>query len=293
MNPDTSEMSHPTAGSHTTENSNVTSNVIDGAAGTQQSIDESEDNDEALPNNDFSFTEEDFLEAQANMNEATRHIGVYNSTWTKIRELEGKVVECKHADGDVHWKIVESVEDDEFKERKKAEWKMYQDFFLPVSEELCIDDPDDLSKVFWAMWPKKIDSDLASLNEIIQKCNDTNKDTYKRAIKTVSRSEFVTFHALLIGASIFSKQGERLWEESKDRGLVKQVNFGRWMKSWRFRQIKGLICRIMESSELEEAKDDWWKFKQRLLDVNKRRKEILYASYILVFDESMSAYIPR
>ena len=66
----------------------MTSNTIDEKeAGTPQSVDE--DNDEALPNNDFCFTEDDFLEAQANMNEATRHIGVYNSTWTKIRELEG------------------------------------------------------------------------------------------------------------------------------------------------------------------------------------------------------------
>ena len=84
---------------------------------------------------------------------------------------------------------------------KKAEWKMYQDVFLPISEELCIDDPDDLSKVFWVMWPEKIDSDPASLNQIIPNCNAANNDTYKRAIKTVSRS---AIHSACFITSLFS-----------------------------------------------------------------------------------------
>ena len=51
--------------------------------------------------------------------------------------------------------------------------------------------------------------------------------------------------------------------------------------------------KIMESEVLKQRKDDWWKFKQRVSDFNKIQKEKLYASYALVFDESMSAYTPR
>ena len=32
-------------------------------------------------NNDFCFTEEDFIESQTVMNDATRHWGAYNITW--------------------------------------------------------------------------------------------------------------------------------------------------------------------------------------------------------------------
>ena len=49
----------------------------------------------------------------------------------------------------------------------------------------------------------------------------------------------------------------------------------------------------MESEDFKQSKDEWWKFKQRVSDFNKMRKEKLYASYTLVFDESMSAYTPR
>ena len=75
--------------------------------------------------------------------------------------------------------------------------------------------------------------------------------------------------------------------------MMIKVDFGKWMKAWRFRQIKTLIPKIMESEVLKQSKDDWWKFKQRVSDFNKIQKEKLYASYALVFDESMSAYTPR
>ena len=119
-----------------------------------------------------------------------------------------------------------------------------------------------------------------------------------RQWKKVSKCEFFIFHALLIGASVLPQQGEKLWTEEdrktkNKRGMIIKVDFGKWMKAWRFRQIKTLIPKIMESEVLKQRKDDWWKFKQRVSDFNKIRKEKLYASYALVFDESMSAYTPR
>ena len=47
-----------------------------------QSQDETEEEEDFTPNNDFCFTEDDFLEARTNMNKATRHAGSYIQTWS-------------------------------------------------------------------------------------------------------------------------------------------------------------------------------------------------------------------
>ena len=43
---------------------------------------------ELILNNDFCFTEEDFLRASNEMNDATRHQGIYSDTWRKIKNLK-------------------------------------------------------------------------------------------------------------------------------------------------------------------------------------------------------------
>ena len=48
----------------------------------------------------------------------------------------------------------------------------------------------------------------------------------------------------------------------------------------------------MDDSNLEDI-DDWWKFKMRMNDFNSVRKIRMKSSHILVYDESMSAFIPR
>ena len=58
---------------------------------------ETEESEDVLYlNNNFGFTEYDFLEAQTNMNEASRHTSTYNLAWSKIRALEKEIVECKN-----------------------------------------------------------------------------------------------------------------------------------------------------------------------------------------------------
>ena len=263
----------------------------------QQDEDTEENEDVLYPNNDFCFTEDDFLEAQINMNEATRHTGTYNLAWSKIKALEGDIVECRNQDSVVNWKIVSNVEEDVFADRREAETKRMKDVFCPIKYE-GIENTEDASELFWSLWPKTVDEDLQALNKVIERQNAANRKTYRRQWKKVSKCEFFIFHALLIGASVLPQQGEKLWTEEdrktkNKRGMIIKVDFGKWMKAWRFRQIKTLIPKIMESEVLKQRKDDWWKFKQRVSDFNKIRKEKLYASYALVFDESMSAYTPR
>ena len=250
-----------------------------------------------LPNNDFCFTPADFIETRNESSAATRHASVYNSAWNRIKQLVGQTVESKSSKGNVVWTIVDAVEDDVFKLRRGVELQRFKEKFCPViDEERVFHDSEDLSKAFWKLWPANIDSEVEKVNKLIDKTNRDNKETYKRQFKQISKSEFVIFHALLIAASIFAEKGDKLWEEErpkKRRGISKSVNFGRWMKAWRFRQLKLFIPRLMECEEMKAAGDDWWRFKKRVNDFNANRVNNLYASHALVFDESMSAYTPR
>ena len=57
-------------------------------------VDTSPDTEESdHPNNDFCFTEADFIDTQTAMNDATRHQGTHTTTWTAIKALKGEVVE--------------------------------------------------------------------------------------------------------------------------------------------------------------------------------------------------------
>jgi hypothetical protein len=121
-------------------------------------------------------------------------------------------------------------------------------------------------------------------------------------IREVSKGEYIIFHALLIGAATHSDQGDKLFHDEsskfggrdkKRRRLSPRVNFGKYMKHWRFKQIKAYVPQVMESEELKEKADDWWRFKKRVNEFNANRKRELTTSHVLVFDESMSAFIPR
>ena len=54
--------------------------------------------------------------------------------------------------------------------------------------------------------------------------------------------------------------------------MMIKVNFGEWIKVWRFKQIKTLILKILESDDLKQIKDDWWKFKKYVSDFNQVQK---------------------
>ena len=64
------------------------------------------------------------------------------------------------------------------------------------------------------------------------------------------------------------------------------------MKHWRFKYINTYLPRIVEAEELKDI-DNWWRFKTRVEDFNNTRNCQLFISYVLVFDESMSAFILR
>ena len=49
----------------------------------------------------------------------------------------------------------------------------------------------------------------------------------------------------------------------------------------------------MEDNTMKNANVDWWQFKNRILKHNFHKRTLLSVFHVLVFDESMSGYIPR
>jgi len=158
----------------------------------QQDEDTEENEDVLYPNNDFCFTEDDFLEAQINMNEATRHTGTYNLVWSKIKALEGDIVECRNQDSVVNWKIVSNMKEDVFADRREAETKQMKDVFCPIKNE-GIDKMEDAKELFWSLWSKTVDEDLQALNKAIERQNAANRKTYRRQWEKVSNCDFLFF----------------------------------------------------------------------------------------------------
>ena len=78
----------------------------------------------------------------------------------------------------------------------------------------------------------------------------------------------------------------------KVRSVFRLVDFGEYMRSWSFKETKCFVCFAVQD-ELKEDKDDWWQFSSQIESFNKKRKEAVSASHVLVFDKSMSAFVSR
>jgi len=261
--------------------------------------------EECLPNNDFCFTAEDFIETRNNVNNATRHQGTYAAEWKIINELEGHKETCiNRKDGTVVWKVVpsHSVTRDDFSEVREEEEASMAAINLRVADVETYIEKDDCSKILWDLWPTDIDEDINKLNDAIKIDNLKRKERYYRVIKAVSKGEYIIFHVLLIGISKHSDQGDKLFHDEnskfgardkKHRQLSLRINFGKYMKHWRYKQIKTYVPQVMESKELKYWVDDWWRFKKRLDEFNETRNRELLTSHVLAFDEIMSTFIPR
>ena len=99
-----------------------------------------------------------------------------------------------------------------FEDQRKEEIKKIDDLFSPILDEEGDNNLDnDYSTIFWKLWPKDIEAELGKLNSAIVDANASNKESYKRVVKPVSRSEYLIFHTLIISSTVHSQQGEKLW----------------------------------------------------------------------------------
>ena len=233
------------------------------------------------PNNNFCFTESDFLEGVTNMNQAFKHHGIRNAAWDKIHKLVGREVECKsnNKDGCIKWKVVPGVFIDDFKCRRENEEVLFRSNFIPLSIDESIKNKNSYTEMFWKLMLSNTDFDIEKLNEIISADNLKRREKFQRPIRLATRSEYIKFHAILIGATVYSQKGEKLWHNQNEgltnkrikRTFSQEPNFGEYMKLWRFKELKHYIMQVMED---ESVKDDeaWWRFKNMLKNSIKRDK---------------------
>ena len=174
----------------------------------------------ALPNNDFCFTEEDFVEARNEINEATRHQGSCAEAWRQIRELEGEEVSIESSkDGKIVWKVVgsESITEDYFKEIRANQEQEHEIQCPAISRtdqlQEWLEDVSDRTKAFWELFPGDIDKEIDVINKTIALENKKRKERYQRVHREVTKQEYIIFHALLIGASAYAEQGDKLWSD--------------------------------------------------------------------------------
>lgn len=118
--------------------------------------------EESLPNNDFCFSEEDFLETAAT-NDAMRHQGAYRDAWATIKSLEGTSVEVPSQQGNLKWTVVQNVEEDEFKEVQEEENNFYLEYLgahTANSESAKKYEKNSFADGFWELWPTNIKEEV-------------------------------------------------------------------------------------------------------------------------------------
>ena len=239
-----------------------------------------------IPNNDFCFTHDDFIEYQSSMNDASRHQNKHAAAWSEIKSMVGEEVSIKSAkDGTIKWKVVESVVDDNMRETIEREQKEYDKKVGMLKREYST-----LSSAFWGSWPIDAISEIARINIAIDTENVQRKERYQRVIRHVSVKEFKYFNALMIGASVHGKQGTELWSKTngvqkRRRTLSSGIDFGEYMKEWRFKEIKHFVPQVMEDESMKED-DDWWRFKKRVeLFAKKMKRCTMLHQYLYLMNQ--------
>ena len=101
---------------------------------------------------------------------------------------------------------------------------------------------------FLLIWPTEISDDVRLFNAIIGKENLKWKDNQKKLIRELTTAEFITFNDMLISASDYSCQGDKLWntsnkvnERKKRRLSDSTLYFSRHMKIWSLKKTKQFI----------------------------------------------------
>jgi len=208
------------------------------------------------------------------MNDATIHLSKWHDSWKIINELEGDESVCQNtADGKVAWKFISECDEDIFESMHMRELEVTKNMFNPmIKDESKYSEPNDpdYCDCYWGIRPASVDKDLEKMNEVICEDNTKNIQSYKRSIRLVTKDEYLIFHALMIGLVMYVQQGAQLWKDdcknikNKREGLLGDINFGKYTKWWRFKQVKYYFPVVMEDTKMRDGGVDWWKFKDHI-----------------------------
>ena len=229
--------------------------------------DETGDLETAQPNNDFGqYTIDDLLRHQDEADIASVQHGRRKEAWEKIKSLEGTEVECKTKDdGKVIWRVVEKVIDDKYTQVREIEQEWLKKN-SPMKEECST-----AKELFEKLWPNDVKEEF---NEFVNVVRKENINVKGRVIQLVSfccffknlysvthilfftkptESEYLILRALIIAAPMFSNMGTQLWHSDSvnrkkkkvRKSLREKVDYGIYMKQWRFKQLKLLLPKTM------------------------------------------------
>ena len=78
---------------------------------------------------------------------------------------------------------------------------------------------------------------------------------------------------------MYVQQGTMLWNDARKNiskrreGFSDDIDFGKYMKWWHFKQIRYFVPIVMEDTKLRDDGDDWWRFKDHIIKHNENKKE--------------------
>ena len=82
-----------------------------------------------------------------------------------------------------------------------------------IHDKLC--EINEHVSAFWKLFPSDMDCEIEKINEVTQNENKKRKERYQRVHHEINKQEYIIFHALIIGASAYAEQGDRLWSDDK------------------------------------------------------------------------------
>ena len=75
----------------------------------------------------------------------------------------------------------------------------------------------DNNDQFFLLWLTHIDTFVANLKQVFDANISKRKENYQQPLRIVTNSEYIIFHMIIIGAYVYSRQGNNSQLEQKER----------------------------------------------------------------------------
>ena len=115
-------------------------------------------------------------------------MAIYNQAWHKICELEGHTERVtSSSDGSITWTVVSQVTDDELKDARERDHRLFQSNDFPILHNTTYEEKkeSDFKTGLWKLWPGSIDGDVETINNSIIDENIRQNEKYQRLIKKI------------------------------------------------------------------------------------------------------------
>ena len=185
------------------------------------------------------------------------------------------------------WKwIKDSKPDNPINEREQVgvagfdfETRMYEDTFA--------------ADVFFHMWPGNPRNQLQNMNHWISTANKLPGT--RVSVRLATEREYYTFIAIIIAASGYTQKGKQLWQDDTFSSFFKSPKFGEQFRVTyhRFEQLKKYFVYAFCDSNADKSADKWWMIRGFVDGYNENREKYVASGFILILDESMSAWCPQ